>query len=167
LHLKCDLLVSIFAFEFNLYRSNEGAAAMMSYKAPEVVLLDGPSEKLPMLAVGDLTLAGGAGGAGSLAGPPGGGGGAGDAAAAGAVGAAVAGAPVNTDAGAAGDGAAVVVGAPGVVAAPQPHSQSIVMNVNGTMRRLQPVCAQALPWSTSFIGCPGGGRGTSSIQLDP
>ena len=23
------------------------------------------------------------------------------------------------------------------------------------MRRLQPVCAQALPWSTSFIGCPG------------
>ena len=29
------------------------------------------------------------------------------------------------------------------------------MNVNGTMRRLQPVCAQALPWSTSFIGCPG------------
>jgi hypothetical protein len=30
-----------------------------------------------------------------------------------------------------------------------------MMNVNGTMRRLQPVCAQALPWSTSFIGCPG------------
>jgi hypothetical protein len=23
------------------------------------------------------------------------------------------------------------------------------------MRRLQAVCAQALPWSTSFIGCPG------------
>ena len=35
------------------------------------------------------------------------------------------------------------------------HPGSIAMNVNGTMRRLQPVCAQALPWSTSFIGCPG------------
>ena len=33
--------------------------------------------------------------------------------------------------------------------------KSTMMNVNGTMRRLQPVCAQALPWSTSFIGCPG------------
>ena len=31
----------------------------------------------------------------------------------------------------------------------------MVMNVNGQLRRLQPVCAQALPWSTSFIGCPG------------
>jgi len=39
------------------------------------------------------------------------------------------------------------------------------MNVNGTMRRLQPVCAQALPWSTSFIGCPGikSGEGLSDF----
>ena len=40
-------------------------------------------------------------------------------------------------------------------AAASRHPGSIAMNVNGTMRRLQPVCAQALPWSTSFIGCPG------------
>ena len=47
------------------------------------------------------------------------------------------------------------------------HPQSVCVSVNGRMRRVQPVCAQALPWSTSFIGCPGitcgdptrGGRG--------
>ena len=36
-----------------------------------------------------------------------------------------------------------------------PPPLATTLNVNGTMRRLQPVCAQALPWSTSFIGCPG------------
>ena len=45
-------------------------------------------------------------------------------------------------------------GPPGSV---QPMSSGMpsLVNVNGTMRRLQAVCAQALPWSTSFIGCPG------------
>ena len=36
-----------------------------------------------------------------------------------------------------------------------PPPLATTLNVNGTMRRLQPVCAQALPWSTSFIGCQG------------
>jgi len=76
-------------------------------RPPEVVLLDGPDGKLPMLAVG---------GAGAVPG--------------------VAGGTAMDPTGAA-------------------HPGSIAMNVNGTMRRLQPVCAQALPWSTSFIGCPG------------
>ena len=96
--------------------ADDDEVAHRAARPPEVVLLDGPDGKLPMLAVGGPGVGGGVGGSGPV---PGGAGGA----------------------------AMDPTGAS--------HPGSIAMNVNGTMRRLQPVCAQALPWSTSFIGCPG------------
>ena len=96
--------------------ADDAAAQAHRARPPEVVLLDGPDGKLPMLAVGGPGVGGGVGGSGPV---PGGAGGA----------------------------AMDPTGAS--------HPGSIAMNVNGAMRRLQPVCAQALPWSTSFIGCPG------------
>ena len=115
----------------------------LPYKAPEVVLLDGPSGKLPMLAVSDpplgpppamtLTATNTAGGGDGAAVD----GGKGEGGAAG------------------GEGGGAQVMGPPKQPPQQRHPQSILMNVNGTMRWLQPVCAQALPWSTSFIGCPG------------
>jgi len=142
-----------------------------------VVLLDGPGGKLPMLAVSDTfqppsmpvgapgVPSGVAGGvrseAGSLSfGGGGGGGGGGDGGGGG-------GAVEGTMGGAGGDAGGKGGGTAQQLAPPRPahHPQSIVMNVNGTMRRLQPVCAQALPWSTSFIGCPGikSGEGLSDF----
>ena len=140
--------------------SGGGGVPAPLFRSPEVVLLDSPSGKLPMLAVGGSVPP-----PGTLA-PPGGGGGGGVWGGAGAVGAVGggggAGAAVFTGgAGAVGVGGEAAAGLGGgaggavLVPAAAPHPQSIVMNVNGTMRRLQPVCAQALPWSTSFIGCPG------------
>ena len=34
-------------------------------------------------------------------------------------------------------------------------ASDVVVRVDGAPRRLRPVCAQALPWGASFIGCPG------------
>ena len=34
-------------------------------------------------------------------------------------------------------------------------ASEVTVRVDGAPRRLRPVCAQALPWNTSFIGCPG------------
>jgi hypothetical protein len=102
---------------------DDEASPPTHHKVPEVILLDGPVGKVPMLAVG------------GLADRPAG------------TGAGVGGAPPPSIAG------GVAMEPAGAAAAR--HPGSIAMNVNGTMRRLQPVCAQALPWSTSFIGCPG------------
>jgi hypothetical protein len=100
--------------------ADDAAAQAHRARPPEVVLLDGPDGKLPMLAVGGPAER--LGGGGAMTGVAGGG-------------------------ALTGGGAMDPTGAA--------HPGSIAMNVNGTMRRLQPVCAQALPWSTSFIGCPG------------
>ena len=113
---------------------------------PEVILLDGPTGKMPMLAM--------------------------DAPAALAAAAAAAAAQQQQQGqmvSGNGMGTVTLVGPPGAMPLsgsqmrPGVHPQGVVpggamptlVNVNGTMRRLQPVCAQALPWSTSFIGCPG------------
>jgi len=104
---------------------------------PEIVLLDGPTGKMPMLAMdAPAALAAAASSARAR----------------------------EADAAAArqfGDGV-VVPGAVATLGHPSgvgtrvaPSPLATTLNVNGTMRRLQPVCAQALPWSTSFIGCPG------------
>ena len=105
---------------------------------PEIVLLDGPTGKMPMLAMdapAALTAAASSARARESD-------------------AAVAGQLVD---GVVVPGAVAGFGYPGGVGtrvAPPPPLAT-TLNVNGTMRRLQPVCAQALPWSTSFIGCPG------------
>ena len=111
---------------------NGGAERNVPAIMPEIVLLDGPTGKMPMLAM--------------------------DAPAA--LAAAAAAARARQFASDGGDGVGppgtvTVVGAAGGVGMAPPPPLATTLNVNGTMRRLQPVCAQALPWSTSFIGCPG------------
>jgi hypothetical protein len=111
----------------------EGGAGASSppLDEPEVILLDGPDGKVPMLVLNDADdLAGDGEGEGEGVGVPGG----------------------------------VGVGV-GRSAAPPP----LVVGVGGVPRRLRPVCDQALPWSASFIGCPGircRGAGAASLGVD-
>jgi len=103
---------------------------------PEIVLLDGPTGKMPMLAMdAPAALAAAASSARAREAD-----------------AAVAQQFID---GVVVPGAVAVLGHPGGVGTRVAPPLATTLNVNGTMRRLQPVCAQALPWSTSFIGCPG------------
>ena len=114
----------------------EGGAGASSppLDEPEVILLDGPDGKVPMLVLNDADDLAGEGEGEGVVGVPGG----------------------------------VVPGVPGGVgrsAAPPP----LVVGVGGVPRRLRPVCDQALPWSASFIGCPGircRGAGAASLGVD-